>query len=71
MTDDLEPTDAELAAIEAEVERCAYRHPDGTDPPADWAFIGEFGDYFICDEHFQQRLPEYKRNWTRIPRGGD
>jgi hypothetical protein len=64
---DREPTDAELVAIEAEVERCAYIHPDGTDPPADWAFIGESGDFFLCDEHFQPRTAEYKRGWSRIP----
>jgi hypothetical protein len=44
--------------------RCDYRHDD--ERMADWALIGEAGDFFVCDEHFQQRTDEGKRGWSRI-----
>ena len=45
---------------------CDYRHDDGSAHPAEWALIGESGDYYVCDEHFQQRTEEGKRGWTRM-----
>jgi hypothetical protein len=50
-------------------QQCDYIHDDGTgDHLADWVFIGESGDYYVCDEHFQQRTDEGKLGWTRIVR---
>lgn len=49
---------------------CDYRHEDGSEPLADWALIGEAGDYFVCDAHFQMRTVEGRRGWSRIDRGG-
>lgn len=47
---------------------CDYRHPGrpGERARADWALIGEAGDYYVCDWHFQQRTDEGKRGWTGI-----
>lgn len=44
---------------------CDWRHL-GPQPLADWVLIGESGDYYSCDEHFQQRTESGKRGWARI-----
>lgn len=51
---------------------CDYRHdhqPEIGDDLADWVYIGESGDYYVCDAHFQQRTEEGKRGWQRIDGG--
>ncbi len=45
---------------------CDYRHADGTKPFADWVLIGESGDYYVCDWHFQARTEAGKVGWSRI-----
>lgn len=32
---------------------CAITHEDGLHPKADWAWIGEGGDVFLCDYHYR------------------
>lgn len=53
------------------IPMCDYYHLDNEggalpDRSAAWAYIGESGDYYVCDEHFQMRTEEGKRNWHRI-----
>lgn len=48
---------------------CDYRHVTDEadiDNTAAWTYIGESGDYYACDYHFQMRTDEGKRNWHRI-----
>jgi hypothetical protein len=50
-----------------DVLTCDYHHDTEPDVrPAAWAYIGESGDYYVCEEHFQMRTEEGKRNWHRI-----
>ena len=58
---------------EIEAADCDYLHPDRPRPyraPADWVLIGESGDYYVCDAHFQLRTKEARRGWQRIAPGG-
>lgn len=48
------------------IPECDYRHEDDLPHPADWCLIGESGDYYVCDEHFEMRTDEGKLGWTRI-----
>ena len=45
---------------------CDYVHTDDEPRRADWALIGEAGDFYICDEHYQMRPAEKQRGWRRI-----
>lgn len=46
---------------------CDYHHDTPPDErPADWVYIGESGDYYVCDMHFRMRTEAGKRNWHRI-----
>jgi hypothetical protein len=46
---------------------CDYHHDTEPDVrPAAWCYIGESGDYYVCEEHFAMRTPEGKRNWHRM-----
>jgi hypothetical protein len=49
--------------------RCDYRHVTDEadiDDTAAWGLVGESGDYYVCDHHFQRRTDEGKRGWWRI-----
>jgi hypothetical protein len=43
---------------------CDYLHDEIRS--AAWALIGESGDYYVCDEHFQMRTEEDRRNWRPV-----
>ena len=48
---------------------CDYIHSDGLVPPAVWMLVGEAGDFYVCDEHFQMRTEEGRRGWHRVTDG--
>jgi len=40
----------------------------GCDVRAEWAWIGESGDMFVCPEHYETRTQPWSRSsWRRIP----
>ena len=46
---------------------CDYHHDTEPDErPATWIFIGEAGDFYVCDEHFAMRTEEGRRGWHRV-----
>lgn len=45
---------------------CDYRHDDDLIHYADYVLIGESGDYFVCEDHFENRTEEGKRGWQWI-----
>lgn len=34
--------------------------------PAEWALIGEGGDYYICDEHYRMVSRDQRPTWKHI-----
>lgn len=45
---------------------CDITHVGIRQPAAAWAFIGESGDLYLCDHHYQA-IPDPGPNWQPIP----
>ena len=49
---------------------CDYNHvtdESDIDDTAAWVYVGEAGDYYLCEHHFKRRTD--KRGWTHIEQG--